>query len=117
MKLPSRGVLIRLCIYVPLLAFFGWRACEKYKEEQRAGQEPKAEQGAEKATLEIEGRKHTFTLPDGKSVEVVEISEDQARQMGFDPSKSGPPSKAEAPAPPPATDESKSPPPAPAPAN
>lgn len=102
MKLPSRGVLIRICIYVPLLAFFGWQACQKYK----------AEQEAEKAAPEIEGRKHTFTLPDGKSVEVVEISEDQARQMGFDPSKSGPPSKAEAPAPAPATDESKSPPPA-----
>ncbi|MFZ6185778.1 hypothetical protein [Nannocystis pusilla] len=105
--MPSRGVLIRICIYVPLLAFFGWQACEKYK----------AEQAAEKAAPEIEGRKHTFTLPDGKSVEVVEISEDQARQMGFDPSKSGPPSKAEAPAPAPAAEESKSPPPAPAPAN
>jgi hypothetical protein len=110
MKLPSKGVLIRICIYVPLLAFFGWQACEKYKEEQRAEQELKA-------APEIEGRKHTFTLPDGKSVEVVEISEDQARQMGFDPSKSGPPSKAEAAPPAAGTEESKSPPPAPAPAN
>ncbi|PCC71041.1 hypothetical protein SAMN02745121_02487 [Nannocystis exedens] len=110
MKLPSKGVLIRICIYVPLLAFFGWRACEKYQEEQRIEQE-------QKAAPEIEGRKHTFTLPDGKSVEVVEISEDQARQLGFDPSKSGPPSKAEAPAKTADAEESKSPPPAPTPAN
>jgi hypothetical protein len=107
MKLPPKGVLIRICIYGPLLAFFGYQACQKYK----------AEQEQEKAAPVIDGRKHTFTLPDGKSVEVVEISEDQARQMGFDPSKSGPPSKAEAPAKAADAEDSKSPPAAPTPAN
>jgi len=107
MQLPSKAVLIRICIYGPLLAYFGYLACQKYK----------AEQAEQNDAPVLEGRKHTFTLPDGKSVEVVEISEDQARQMGLDPDRSGPPSKAEAPAKAAAAEESKSPPPAPAPAN
>ncbi|MDC0718674.1 hypothetical protein [Nannocystis bainbridge] len=110
MKLPSKGVLIRLCIYVPLLAYFGYMACQKYKEEQ-------AEQAEQNAAPVLDGPKHTFTLPDGKSVEVVEISEDQARQMGLDPGARGPAGKAEAPAKPPDAADAKSPPPAPTPAN
>lgn len=106
MQLPPKAVLIRICIYGPLLAYFGYLACQRYQAEQEQKEAPV-----------LEGRKHTFTLPDGKSVDVVEISEDQARQMGFDPSKSGPPSQAEAPAKAAGTEESKSPPAAPAPAN
>jgi hypothetical protein len=101
MKLPPRAILIRICIYVPLLAYFGYTAYQRYR----------AEQAEQTAAPELEGRRQTFTLPDGKSVEVLEISEEQARQMGFDPSKVGPPPReAEAPAPAPAAGEPDSPP-------
>jgi len=29
MRWPRKGILIRLCIYVPLLAYFGWGALVK----------------------------------------------------------------------------------------
>lgn len=107
MKLPPKAVLIRICIYGPLLAYFGYMACQRYQAEQ-------AERAEQAAAPELEGRRQTFTLPDGKSVEVVEISEDQARQMGIDPNQIGPaPSEAKAPAEAPAAGESNSPPPAP----
>lgn len=105
MKLPPRAILIRICIYVPLLAYFGYTACQRYR----------AEQAEQTAAPELEGRRQTFTLPDGKSVEVLEISEEQARQMGLDTNKVGPaPREAEAPAQAPAAGEPNSPPAAPA---
>lgn len=67
-----KGLWIRLLIYIPLLSYFGWAAYKKWSA-------PPPEVPAD------EGRRHMFTLPDGKSVEVVEISEDQARAMGLDP--------------------------------
>lgn len=79
MNLPRKGILIRLFIYVPLLGFFGWQAYQRYR----------SEQAAETEAPQLEGRKTKFTLPDGKSVEVVEISEEQARQMGLDPGRGG----------------------------
>jgi hypothetical protein len=88
MNLPRKGILIRLFIYVPLLGFFGWQAYQRYRAEQTVEQDAKA-------APELEGRKTKFTLPDGKSVEVVEISEEQARQMGLEPGRGG---SAEAPA-------------------
>lgn len=100
MKLPRKGVLIRICIYVPLLLYFGYLAWQKYRAEQAPPEAPA-----------IEGRKHTFTLPDGKSVEVVEITEDQARELGLDPAEARGEAKA------PAAGEAKSPAPAPEGAN
>jgi len=86
MQLPRKAVLIRICIYGPILAYFAYLAWQKYSAEQ-AGPEAPA----------IEGTRQTFTLPDGKSVEVIEISEDQARQMGLDPGEiEGPPRPAPA---------------------
>ncbi|HEY8376576.1 MAG TPA: hypothetical protein VIK91_08810 [Nannocystis sp.] len=76
MKLPPKPILIRLCIYIPLLLFFGWRAYQKW----RAEQEPPA-------APVFDGPRQTFTLPDGKTIEVVEITEEQARQLGLDPAE------------------------------
>ena len=102
MQLPRKGILIRLFIYLPLLGFFGWQAYQRYRAEQTVEQDAKA-------APELEGRKTKFTLPDGKSVEVVEISEEQARQMGLDrggaaeaPAKAAPAGDAKTPAAPPA---------------
>lgn len=74
MKLPPKPILIRLLIYIPVLSILSYvTLCNK------SG--PTTTTGAP----ELEGRKTKFTLPDGKSVEVVEISEDQARKLGFNP--------------------------------
>lgn len=83
MKLPRKGILIRLVIYIPLLSICGYMAFQRFRAQQAAD-----------AGQEVEGRKTKFTLPDGKSVEVIEISPEQARQMGYDPGAPG----AEAPA-------------------
>lgn len=88
MQLPRKAVLIRICIYGPILAYFGYLAWQKYSAEQ-----------AEADVPGLEGSRHTFTLPDGKSVEVVEITEEQARQMGLEPPGAAD-AKSPAPAPP-----------------
>lgn len=74
MQVPRKAVLIRIFIYGPILAYFGYLAWQKYRAEQAVTDVPA-----------IEGSGRTVTLPDGKTVEIVEISEDQARQMGLDP--------------------------------
>lgn len=94
MRLPSKGILIRLCIYVPLLAFFGYKAYQRYQ----------SEQAAETAAPE-KGVKRTIVGPDGKPMEYFEITEEQARQMGYKPepeakpADAAPPADAKAPAP------------------
>lgn len=100
MRLPRKGILIRLCIYIPLLGFFGWKAWQRYQ----------AEQTVERAAPEIDGVKRTLTTPDGKSIEFIEITEDQARKMGYQPDT---PAKApDAPAPAEPAVDGKTPPPA-----
>jgi hypothetical protein len=75
MRLPRKAILIRLCIYIPLLAFFGWQAYKRFRTEQEV----------KNAAPEIEGVKRTITGPDGKPIEYFEITEDQAKQMGWQP--------------------------------
>jgi len=73
MRLPRKGILIRLAIYIPLLSYFGWKAYQRWS----ATPPPSSESP-------LEGPRQVFKLPDGKSVEVVQITEEQARQMGLD---------------------------------
>lgn len=80
MRLPRKAILIRLCIYIPLLAFFGWQAYKRYQ----------AEQEVKTAAPEIEGVKRTIAGPDGKPIEYFEITEDQAKQMGWQPEPAKP---------------------------
>lgn len=90
MRLPRKGILIRLCIYLPLLAFFGWKAYQRYQ----------SEQAAERAAPELEGTKRVITGPDGKPIEYFEITEEQAKKMGYQPEpEAAPPTDAKAPPP------------------
>lgn len=73
MRLPRKGILIRLAIYIPLLSFFGWKAYQRW-----SATPPPSNESA------FDGPRQVFKLPDGKSVEVVQITEEQARQMGLD---------------------------------
>lgn len=68
MPLPRRGILIRIVVYGALISFFGWRACAKYQEE--------------KATeAEIESVSREAKLPDGRTIEYLELTPEQAEKM------------------------------------
>ncbi len=77
MKLPRKGILIRLAIYVPVISFLTWNAFFK---NGCGNQEPEAP--TQQATP---GKQRTMTMPDGSEVHYLELTEDEARSMGFDP--------------------------------
>lgn len=82
MRLPRKGVLIRLCIYLPLLGYFGWRAFDRWWTETH----PPAD-----ATEGLEPYKRTISLPDGTQHEVIEMTREQAEEkFGPLPPEGGP---------------------------
>jgi hypothetical protein len=94
-RLPRRGILIRLAIYVPILVFLLWRAGERWWAEQ---QPPEA--ADDDLELRLAPHKRTITLPDGSQQTVYEMTEAEAEQilgpMPTSPSMSkGEPAKAD----------------------
>ncbi len=76
MRLPARGVLIRLFVYVPLIAFLGWRALDRCG----ADEPPRLE--AEPSIHEmLDPHRRVITLPDGTQQEIVELTPDQAEAI------------------------------------
>lgn len=73
----KKAVWIRLLIYIPLLAFFGYQAFARFK----AGKEAEAQEAAAPAAAADEPTKRTVTLPDGRTVEVYEVTPEQAELM------------------------------------
>lgn len=73
----KKAVWIRLLIYIPLLAFFGYQAFARFK----AGKEAEAQEAAAPALTGDEPTKRTVTLPDGRTVEVYEVTPEQAELM------------------------------------
>lgn len=73
----KKAVWIRLLIYIPLLAFFGYQAFARFK----AGKEAEAQEAASPAPTGDEPTKRTVTLPDGRTVEVYEVTPEQAEMM------------------------------------
>ena len=77
MRLPRKGVLIRLAIYGPLLGYFGWQALEKWRAEQAA-----AEQSAEPTIDEkLAPHKKWVTFPDGTKQAIYELSPQEAADI------------------------------------
>ena len=92
MRLPKKSILIRLAIYLPLLAFFGWRALAHYQAERQAAQEieeahpPGASVPAEDPFKDLP----TKTIDvDGRQIEVYEITPAQAEQYFGVPADTG----------------------------
>ena len=77
MRWLSRGVVIRLFIYVPLIGFLGWRAMDG-----RCG-EPAPTMEAEQDDLGdgLAPYRKTITLPDGTQQEIVELTPEQAEAV------------------------------------
>jgi len=72
MKLPRKGILIRLGIYLPIIGFLAWQAFFSKDKPQPAPEEaPK-------------GNVRTISGPDGKEFKVIEVTPDEARAMGVE---------------------------------
>ena len=74
--MPRKGILIRLFIYLPLIAFFGWQAYRT----QCASEPPRLEKEAVPSKAFPEGTRRTKTLPDGSKIEYIELTPEQARE-------------------------------------
>jgi len=75
MRWPRRGILVRLFIYVPVIAFLAWRASGGC-----SGGE------AEEATMQPEPdrlapHRKVITLPDGTQQEIVELTREEAEEI------------------------------------
>ncbi|MCB9704452.1 MAG: hypothetical protein H6711_21390 [Myxococcales bacterium] len=75
MPLPRKGILIRFVVYGTLIAFFGWRAWDRHQEEKAA------EAAATSPSGETGLPSREYRLPDGRSVEVLEVTPEQAQEM------------------------------------
>lgn len=76
MRLPRRGVLIRLFIYIPLIGFLGWRAYQARCGEPEQAVEPEAPTDDPLAPY-----RKTIVLPDGTQQEIVEMTPEQAEAV------------------------------------
>ncbi len=79
----GRGVWIRLAIYIPLLGYFGARAGIKANEDREAADE--AFRAAVGEWLEHPPR--TIVLPNGETMPVYEITEEEAAALGLVPER------------------------------
>lgn len=96
MGLPRKGILIRLCIYVPVLTYVSWRAYERWSTERAAAAAPAPSDLEEK----LAPHKRIITLPDGRQQEIVELTPEQAEAIiGPLPKAGDPPPSAPAPQP------------------
>lgn len=82
MKLPRKGILIRLGIYLPIIGFLAWQAFFANDKSQPAPQDAPPR------------NVRTFSGPDGKEIKVIEVTPEQAKAMGVEipenPSDSAP---------------------------
>ncbi len=87
MRLPRKGILIRIAVYGTLIGYFGWQAYEKRE----------ADQAAKKVVDDpsvTPGSTRSFTMPDGRTIEVLEVTPEQAKTMfGNHPRDSADPTK------------------------
>ena len=75
MKLPRKGILIRLAIYLPLIVgLLIWRAFFFEREEIIEPPSPPSS----------EGRVRSIPGPDGKEFKIIEITQEEAREMGVE---------------------------------
>jgi hypothetical protein len=109
MRLPRKGILIRVLIYGPLFGYFGWQALDRWRAEQASTPpEPSVED-------KLAPHKKWMTFPDGTKQEIYELTPEEAAEIlghempeapDADQAESGAPTEAEPAegAPEPATD-------------
>ena len=75
------GVIVRVLIYVPLLGFFGWQAVQRFQDGRRAADDNF------RASVEqwLQHPPRTIVMPNGEVMPVLELTEEEAVQMGLIP--------------------------------
>lgn len=86
MAWPRKGILIRLAIYLPIIGFFTYGAFFRDKEAP-----PESAQPAEPSV----GKIRTMVGPDGQTIEYLEVTPDEAKQMGVSAEQLAPRAKPE----------------------
>jgi len=112
--MSRKAILIRVLIFVPLFAYFGYGAVQKWRSENEQERGEAATRAAREAELKAATR--TMQLGDGRSIDIVELTPEQAERLhgikvADEPAPAGDPSAAT----PPAGDPSAATPPAEAP--
>jgi hypothetical protein len=74
MRWPRRGILIRLAIYVPLIAFLAWRAQGGCDNSATMTKDDAMEQ-------KLAPHRKVITLPDGTQQEIVELTAEEAEAI------------------------------------
>ena len=77
--MTRRGLLIRLLIFVPLFAYFGYGAYQKWRSENEYAH-AEAEAAAARE-VELRGATRSVTLHDGRSIDIVELTPEQAERL------------------------------------
>ncbi len=79
---PKQKIWIRVAIYVPLILFFGWRAFQAHQA-RKAAAEAQVQPAKPLEAPQLEGTQREIQLPNGQTVIVTEMTEEQARAQGF----------------------------------
>lgn len=83
--MSRRGLIIRVLIFGPLFIYFGFAAIQKCRLEQQT------EADAAARDAEIKQNTKTIDLPNGKSMQVIELTpEEAAAKYGYKPPEIGP---------------------------
>lgn len=77
--MTRRALLIRVLIFVPLFAFFGYGAYQKWQNERAAAQSEADAASAREA--ELKGATRSVKLHDGRSIDIVELTPEQAERL------------------------------------
>jgi hypothetical protein len=72
---PRKGILIRLCIYVPVLLYLSWRAIERWR---APAADPQVDGDLDR---KLAPHKRIISLPDGTQQEIVELTPEQAEAI------------------------------------
>jgi hypothetical protein len=75
MRLPRKGILIRIVVYGGLLGFFGWRAFKPHVTD------PANSPSDARRLEELRQHSRTVTLPDGETQVIYEITPEQAERL------------------------------------
>ncbi len=99
MKLPRKGILIRIALYGSLISVFGWQTWDRSVKVREASDE--AFRDSLSTYLNdggINGNSRMINIPNGKSMSVVEIDEEEAARLGLLPDDEDAPSETAEPA-------------------
>lgn len=77
--MSRKALLIRVVIFVPLFAYFGFAALKKCNAERAAEQQAKDDKSAVEAEIKAATTKRP--LPGGGSIDVVELTPEQAERL------------------------------------